>query len=344
MSLEEPGWWYAREPTAVAGLLHPIGKLYGWVAEVRYERTKPYRARLPVVCIGNFTAGGTGKTPLVLHLCRHLIEIGQHPVALSRGYGGTLPGPYWVDASRDRAAQVGDEPLLLAAQTRTVICRDRVQGAKAIEHGPNTASVIVMDDGLQNASLAKDLSIAVIDGGRGFGNGRTIPAGPLRAPLDFQMELADAIVVNERAGSDGEMLELLRRQFAGPVLGARVKTAGDTAWLKCAPVVAWAGIGAPERFFALLEQAGAEVLSRHAFADHHSLSDVEATALVAAADRSDALLVTTEKDLARLAGAGGACDGLRARSRTLPIRLAFSDADAERLHDLVAAALSGRRG
>ena len=323
----------------VAGLLQPLGKLYGWVSEVRYERTKPYRSRLPVICVGNFTAGGTGKTPLVLHLCRHLIENGQHPIALSRGYGGALSGPYWVDAGRDSAAQVGDESLLLAAQTRTLIARDRVQGAKAIENGPHTATVIVMDDGMQNASLGKDLTIAVIDGRRGFGNGRTIPAGPLRASLSFQMELADAIVVNERPGSDGEMLDLLRRRFAGPVLSARVAPAGDSAWLKGAPVVAWAGIGAPERFFSLLEELGADILGRHAFADHHPISDVEATALLAAADRSDAVLVTTEKDLARLAGASGAAGAVRARSRTLPIALDFAGGDGERFAELVAAAL-----
>lgn len=344
MPLEEPSWWYAQEPGPLAGLLQPLGQLYGWIAQVRYERTEPYRSRLPVVCVGNFTAGGTGKTPLTLHLCRLLLAKGQHPVALTRGYGGNLPGPYWIDAARDHAVAVGDEAMLLAAATPTMLARDRGAGARAIENGPHTATAIVMDDGLQNPSLVKDLAIAVIDGKRGFGNGRTIPAGPLRAPLPFQLDLTDAIVVNEPANGDGVLVEKLRHQFAGAVLRASAAPAEDAGWLKGASIIAWAGIGAPQRFFALLASLGADLIAQRVFPDHHPLTPAEATSLLAMADRSSAQLVTTEKDMARLAGAGGAAAELRMRSRALPIRLKFSNGDEERLGELVASAMLSRRG
>lgn len=343
MRREEPGWWYAREPHTATGLLGPVGQLWGWIAQRRYERAVPYRARLPVLCVGNLTAGGTGKTPLALHLCRQLAAGGHHPVALTRGYGGSLAGPYWVDAARDRAAQVGDEALLLAAETRTMLARDRAQGARAIENGPHTASVIVMDDGLQNPSLVKDFVLAVVDGRRGFGNGRVIPAGPLRAPLDFQLHLTDAVVVNEPAGADGGVAEWLRHRFAGPVLRACPVAAEDAGWLQGERVVAWAGIGAPERFFDLLGQLGAVLVAQRSFPDHHVLTAAEAAALLAIAREAQARLVTTTKDLARLAGADGPARALHMQSRALPIRLSFKASDAERLGELVASALVSRR-
>lgn len=325
-------------------MLQPLGRLYGWIAQVRYERTEPYRSRLPVICVGNFTAGGTGKTPLTLHLCRQLMAKGQHPIALTRGYGGNVPGPYWIDAARDKAAAVGDEALLLAAVAPTMLARDREVGARAIENGPHTATAIIMDDGLQNPSLVKDFAIAVIDGKRGFGNGYTIPAGPLRAPLLFQLDLTDAIVVNEPVDSDGVLVEQLRHRFAGAVLRATAGPSEDTGWLKGAPVVAWAGIGAPQRFFALLASLGADLIAQRVFPDHHPLTPDEATSLLAMADKGDALLVTTEKDMVRLSGAVGAAAEVRARSRVLPIRLNFSSGDEERLGELVASAMLSRRG
>ena len=171
MPLDEPGWWYARQGHVVGAVLAPLGLLYGAIARRRFEQSAPFRSRLPVICIGNFVAGGTGKTPLTLYLARVLAAQGHRPVALTRGYGARLKGPYWVDAARDGGGDVGDEALLLAGCLPTLLARDRAAGAKAIETGPHPASVILMDDGMQNGSLAKDLVIAVVDGRRGFGNG-----------------------------------------------------------------------------------------------------------------------------------------------------------------------------
>lgn len=343
MLLDEPGWWYGGQGRIAAPLLAPLSFLYGTLARRRYETGAGYRARLPVICVGNFTAGGTGKTPLTLHLARRLMAGGHQPVALTRGFGGRLKGPYWVDAERDGPGDVGDEPLLLAATLRTMLSRDREAGARAIETGPHPASVILMDDGMQNGALAKDLVIAVVDGQRGFGNGRVIPAGPLRAPLAFQMQLADVIVVNEPAGSDGAVAETLRREFTGAVLRAATTPAGDTAWVAEAPLLAWAGIGSPDRFFHLLERLGGDVRLRRRFADHHLPTELEAAELLQAAQASGTRLVTTAKDHARLSRRGGAAAELARESRVLEVGLSFSQSDADRLDEIVISALAARR-
>jgi tetraacyldisaccharide 4'-kinase len=345
--LDEPSWWYAQAPSRIATLLQPLGALYGRAAAARYFRATPYRSRLPIICIGNFTAGGTGKTPLAIYLCEALKSAGHEPAALTRGYGGRLSGPYWVNATTDVARDVGDEALLLARAAPTLVARDRRLGARAIEIGPHPVTVVVMDDGLQNPALAKDLTIAVVDGGRGLGNGLVTPAGPLRAALEFQLELTDAIIVNEiaaAADTAGSVTDWLRHRFVGPVLRASVVPVEATDWLKAARVVAWAGIGAPQRFFATLRGLGADVVEAIAFRDHQQLGGDDARRLLDLARRHSATLVTTQKDMARLAGDGGLCSELRAASRVLPVRLTLADADAERLMSLVATALKSRRG
>ena len=326
----------------MATVLKPLAALYGWAATARYWRATPYRSRLPVVCVGNFTAGGTGKTPLVIHLCERLKAAGHEPVALTRGYGGRLSGPYWVNAKSDVARDVGDEALLLARAAPTLVARDRRAGAHAIETGPHPVTVIVMDDGLQNPGLAKDLTIAVVDGGRGLGNGLVMPAGPLRAPLQFQLELTDAIVVNG-AEADAPVAEWLRHRFAGSVLRASLAPAESADWLKGTRVVAWAGIGAPERFFAMLRALGADVVETLAFRDHQWLGEDDARRLLELAQRHAATLVTTAKDMARLTGASGACAELAAASRVLHVKQVFAEPDAERLMSLVDTALKARR-
>ena len=327
-----------------ASLLSPVGAVYGSVARMLYERSTPYRSRLPVICIGNFTAGGTGKTPLALYICNHLKQAGHEPVALTRGYGGSLEGPYWVNAGTDKARDVGDEALLLARVVPTQLARDRQQGARAIETGPHPATVIVMDDGLQNARLAKDLSIALVDGVRGIGNGMVIPAGPLRAPLDFQLELTDAVVVNEPVPGTGDRIaEWLRTHFNGPVLRASTVPSEDAGWLKGLRVIAWAGIGSPQRFFAMLAHLGAEVVEAVAFRDHQSVQQADAERLLAQAEWHDATLVTTEKDHARMRGTAGLPARLAEASRVLPVKLAFENADAVRLASLLDSALTMQR-
>jgi tetraacyldisaccharide 4'-kinase len=337
--LDEPAWWYGSGTGLPAACLAPLAVLYGWAARARYERAKPYRARLPVVCIGNLTAGGTGKTPLALYLCERLRARGLRPAVLSRGYGGSRAGPHWV-AEGDRADAVGDEALLLARAAPTLVSRDRAAGARAVERAQETgavpADVVLMDDGLQNPQLAKDLTLAVVDGARGLGNGRVMPAGPLRAPLAFQLALVDAIVVNEpTAGAGATLAERLQQLFGGPVLRCATVVAGDPAWLQGRRVIAWAGIGAPQRFFALLQRLGAELVEGVAFADHQPLNAADARRLLGLAAQHGAALVSTEKDMARLKGATAALSELSAATQVLPIKLAFAEPDAERLAGLL---------
>lgn len=340
-------------------LFAPLARLYAAAALKRLRRPPCYRSRLPVVCVGNFTAGGTGKTPFAIHVVRLLQAAGERPAILTRGYGGRLAGPHWIDPSTDTAASVGDEPLLLARVAPTMLARDRRAGATAIEcaHAP-APSVIVMDDGLQNPALAKDLTIALVDARRGFGNGRVIPAGPLRAPVEEQLARVDAILVKRdpstaeettttpnagaapRGESDGldcaDTLHSLRLSFAGPVLSARVAPIGDTAWIDGRAVLAYTGIANPRRFFDLVARLGGRIVDRAAFKDHHPFTEREARDLMARALACDAVLVTTEKDLVRLAGIGGARGDLRQASRALPIGVVLDPGDAPRLDDLLA--------
>jgi tetraacyldisaccharide 4'-kinase len=299
-----------------------------------------------VVCVGNLTAGGTGKTPLTLHLCAQLQATGLRPAVLTRGYGGSRAGPHWV-ADGDDADAVGDEALLLARAAPTLVARDRAAGARAIEAGTvdTAADIIVMDDGLQNPQLAKDLALAVVDGARGLGNGRVMPAGPLRAPLGFQLGLVDAIVINERAPGAGDgVAEWLGGRFDGPILRCSTVVAGDAVWLRGQRIVAWAGIGAPQRFFAMLRVLGAEVVEEIAFRDHQPLNETDARQLLDLAERHAATLVSTEKDLARLKGTHGACAALATSTRLLPIALRFAEPEAERLVALLGGAIERKRG
>jgi tetraacyldisaccharide 4'-kinase len=341
---DEPSWWYATDGSGrlQQSLLAPAAWLYGRMAQRRFEKHAGYRSRLPLICVGNFTAGGTGKTPLTQLIASMITARGERPVVLSRGYGGAMRDPTLVDAGRHRAAEVGDEPLLLAQSVPVVIARDRRAGVQLIEASTIAADAVIMDDGLQNPALKKDLVIALVDGARGVGNGAVIPSGPLRAPIEFQLGLADAIVVNGRgavAGRETGVLDRLKRGFPGPVLEARVEPAADTDWLKARPVLAYSGIGNPARFFETLTSLGAEVAETRTFGDHHQFKDREASDLMASADALGAQLVTTEKDWVRLSREGGALEALQARSRALPIRLTFDEQDTARLASLIDAAV-----
>lgn len=294
----EPGWWY-RPKGLTATVLAPLSGIYGMIAARRLHAENAYRSRLPIICVGNFTAGGSGKTPFTAMLLPMLTARGERPAVLTRGYGGSVHGPHWVDPATDSAAGVGDEPLLLARLAPTLVSRDRRAGAHQIED-QGQATCIVMDDGLQNPSLIKDLTIAVVDGARGIGNGCVIPAGPLRAPLGAQGVLVDAIVFN---GSPSEDLAArLAEECAAPQIVASLEPSGDVSWLAGQPVVAFAGIGNPARFFATLERAGARVAERVAFPDHAAFTAADADRLLALAARHQARLVTTAKDHVRLTG------------------------------------------
>lgn len=337
MANAEPSWWYQAGDPWQARVLAPIAQLYGFVAARRMTSAIPERAARPVICVGNFTAGGTGKTPMSLLVADIVEELGGAPWFLSRGYGGRLDGQERVDAARHTAAEVGDEPLLLAARAPTVISRDRRLGAEFIARQAPQNAVVIMDDGLQNPALAKDLTIALIDRARGLGNGRVIPAGPLRAPLDVQIARTDLIVINGPAGNTAAAD--LAATGSIPTLAAAPKPR-EAAWLSGARVIAFAGIANPNRFFAMLESCGAVIVERRAFADHQTLSDADASALLARAQSEGATLVTTEKDYVRLRGLDGTRIQLYERARPVAIQLAMPDADRALLKSRIEPLLS----
>jgi tetraacyldisaccharide 4'-kinase len=283
----------------------PLGALYGAVAARRLQR-EGFDAGIPVLCVGNYHVGGAGKTPTVLALAKILYELGETPVVLSRGYGGKLRGPIKVDPERHVAADVGDEPLMLAQKLPVVVARDRIAGvALARSQG---ARVILMDDGFQNPAIAKDASLIVIDSHRGLGNACVFPAGPLRAPLSPQLARTDAlIVVGDGTAAETVAAAVVAREklVLTAYLGA---DDASLAALKGKRVLAFAGIGDPDRFFRTLRANGIEVARERAFADHHPFSRNEIEALIAEAKRGALTLVTTEKDLARLRIAGGLPD------------------------------------
>ena len=337
----EPDWWYGAGPQWRATLLSPIGALVGAIAMARLRGAKPYRPLIPVICVGNFTAGGSGKTPLAILLARIVSGLGREPWFLSRGYGGTLKGPLRVEPATHSADEVGDEPLLLARHAPTVIARDRRRGAEAIEASASQDGVIIMDDGLQNPALAKNLSIAVVDTDRGFGNGYVIPAGPLRAPLAAQIGLAGLIVMTGRRPSGEPPLVTMLREMTGvPIVKAETRPTDGAADLKGRKVVAYAGIANPQRFFSMLDSLGADIVERHTFADHHAFSEAEAEMLLEAASRSHASLVTTEKDLVRLTAASGRRAELKKRSAALPIETVIEGADLKVLTAMIERAIA----
>jgi tetraacyldisaccharide 4'-kinase len=303
-------------------LLSPLAAIYGAVAARRLER-KGFDAGIPVFCVGNYHVGGAGKTPTVLALVKLLRDLGETPVVLSRGYGGRLRGPVMVEPDRHLAADVGDEPLMLARTVPVAVARERLDGlALAKSQG---ASVIVMDDGFQNPAIAKDASLIVIDAHRGLGNARVFPAGPLRAALPPQIERTDALIVVGEGSAAGAVAASIAARDK-PVLTAQLK-ADDAVLssLRGQRVMAFAGIGDPERFFRTLRSNGVEVASQRAFADHHPFTQGEIEALVAEAKRDALKLVTTEKDLARL-GVGGELPPWAQGIVAFPVKLEFDSA------------------
>ena len=332
--LHAPAFWW-RKPGLASFLLAPAGALYGAVAAMRLAR-RGTRAKVPVICVGDPTVGGGGKTPAVIALAKMLSSAGEKPFVLSRGYGGRLLGPVLVDLKMS-ALEIGDEPLLLAAHAPTIVAADRVAGAKlAAELG---ASIIVLDDGFQNPSLKKDFSLLVVDAETGVGNGRVFPAGPLRAPLQTQVARAHGLILIGLGGAAREVAEIATSR-AIPVFRARLMpdTAAANA-LARKRVLAFAGIGRPEKFFATLVAIGVEIVERRGFPDHHRFSPDDAEGLLSHARAQDLQLITTEKDLVRMRG-NPALAGLVAVTNALPVTLEFIDPAAieKRLADALAKA------
>jgi tetraacyldisaccharide 4'-kinase len=319
--MREPAFWWRP---GGGGFASPIAALYGAVASLRML-LPGCKVGIPVICLGNFTVGGGGKTPAALTIGRLLVGAGAQPFFLTRGYGGRLTGPLRVDPARHSAVDVGDEPLLLARLAPTIVARDRRKGAEAARAAG--ASVLVLDDGFQNPALSKQLAILLVDGRRGIGNGRIIPAGPLRAPLATQMACAHALVLVEPTAKTA-LVEDLARQRGMPVYHARIEPdPAVIAKLAGRAVLAFAGIADPEKFFATLEKGGIAVAERVSFPDHHRYTASDAAHLAARAD-AGLTLITTEKDFVRLAG-DPALDALAARATALPVTLVIDHGLAE---------------
>ncbi len=295
--MKAPAFWW-REPGLAARFLEPASLVYGAVAARRMQRPGA-RAPVPVICIGNVTLGGAGKTPTAIHVAGVLRSMGWSPAFLTRGYGGALAGPIPVDPARHGFREVGDEALLIARHAPTILSRRRPQGAAlAASLG---ADVIVMDDGLQNPSLFKDLTLAVFDAASGIGNGLVFPAGPLRAPHEPQWARIDAMLLI----GNGEPGQAIATEASGqglPVFLGRLRAeTGAAASIRGRRVLAFAGIGRPEKFFATLREIGADPVETRSFPDHHAYREREIAELLDKAAARELIPVTTEKDAVRLA-------------------------------------------
>lgn len=315
--MRAPNFWEKDRGTAfgqfVSRALLPVGNIYGNVTRNRADKPPEWTAPVPVICVGNAVMGGAGKTQVCLDILKRLKARGKRPHAITRGYGGKLKGPLMVEFAQHNHLDVGDEALLLARAAPTWIGSDRVASAKAATE----ADCLVMDDGLQNPSLAKTVSLLVVDGGYGFGNDRCFPAGPLREPSASAIERSDAVLVIGNTSTPLTIDTLGKPLFRGTIVAT-----GELTDLKTKPVIAFSGIGRPQKFLETLGALNVDIRGMQAFPDHHPFKTSEVEQLYAAADAQECMLVTTEKDYVRLP------DGAHRHVVPVPVAIEWEDNDA----------------
>lgn len=316
--MRAPGfWWRAPDrPGLLPRLLAPLGWLYA-AGTARRLRQSGYVPRVPVICVGNLTAGGAGKTPTVIALVERLVARGRKVHVVSRGYGGRLEGPLRVEGAHHSAAEVGDEPLLLSAFAPVWVAKDRAAGVRAAEAAG--AEVVLLDDGFQNPAVKAALALLVVDAARGFGNGRCLPAGPLREPVATGLARANIVLTIGAPAAQARFDAVWGDQLTVPRLCGQLQPLRMGMDWQGTRVLAFAGIADPARFFATLRAEGAEVVRGEPLNDHEALSEALLHRLETEAASAGAQLVTTEKDAARLP------PSWRAKVLTLVVRLEVQD-------------------
>jgi tetraacyldisaccharide 4'-kinase len=318
MASEAPPFWWDR-PDWRSALLWPVSAAYGAVAARRLHHAKREPTGVPVLCVGNPTVGGAGKTPVAIALAGAARREGYAPGFVSRGHGGSLGRPHLVDPGHDSAKATGDEPLLLARVAPTAVSPNRAGAAKLlIEEG---CDFLIMDDGFQSARIRYDYALLVIDAARGLGNGRIIPGGPVRAPLIDQLRHADAVLRMGRGDAADAFVRAASRA-ARPVYDAVTRPRAGSG-VEGRNLLAFAGIGDPSKFFRTVEEAGGRIAARRTFPDHHYYTEENLADLLQQADREGLDLTTTAKDAVRIRPSSSLGAQLLARLNVVEIDVVF---------------------